>query len=112
MSESMLKQSEGSTLNEAIRLVGQGDSEAFADIYRTYAKLVHRICLRMLRDPAEARTLLKRYSNAVLIRFRRNKRFWMLLSNRRQDYTDPNCELHSRKFWAPSGTCFIFCVTN
>jgi len=114
----MLKQSEGSTLSEAIRLVGQGDSEAFAVIYRSYSKLVYRICLRMLRDPAEAEDatqdvfvllflkintfrgesafstwLYRLTTNAVLMRFRKNKRYWMLPGNRMQDYTDPNCAL-------------------
>jgi RNA polymerase sigma-70 factor (ECF subfamily) len=118
MSEFMLKQSEGSTLSEAIRLAGQGDSEAFAVIYRSYSKLVYRICLRMLRDAAEAEDatqdvfvllflkintfrgesafsswLYRLTTNAVLMRFRRNKRFWMLLGNRMQDYTDPNYAL-------------------
>ena len=106
----MLKQSEGSTLSEAIRLVGQGDSEAFAVIYRSYSKLVYRICLRMLRDPAEAEDatqdvfvllflkintfrgesafstwLYRLTTNAVLMRFRKNKRYWMLPGNRMQD---------------------------
>lgn len=42
------------SLSEAIRLVHQGDGEAFELIYRTYWGFVHRICLRMLRDPVEA----------------------------------------------------------
>lgn len=53
MSDSIVKQPEDSTLSKAIRFVGEGDSEIFAVIYRSYSKLVHRICLRMLRDPAE-----------------------------------------------------------
>src|SRR5438046_9237770 len=50
----MLKNPEGSALTETIRLAHRGDREAFSLIYRSYSELVHRICLRMLRDPAEA----------------------------------------------------------
>jgi RNA polymerase sigma-70 factor, ECF subfamily len=118
MSESMLKQSEGAILSEAIRLVREGDSEAFAVIYRSYSKFVHRICLRMLRDPTEAEDaaqdvfvllflkintfrgesafsswLYRLTTNVVLIRFRRNKRFWMPPRKRRQDSIEPTREM-------------------
>jgi len=53
-SESMLRKCEGPALNEAIRLVHQGDREAFALVYRSYSAFVHRVCLRMLRDPTDA----------------------------------------------------------
>jgi RNA polymerase sigma-70 factor (ECF subfamily) len=118
MSESMLKQSEAAILSETIRLVRQGDSEAFAVIYRSYSKFVRRICLRMLRDPMEAEDaaqdvfvllflkidtfrgesaftswLYRLTTNAVLMRFRRNKRFWMCPRKRRQDSIDPSREV-------------------
>ena len=108
----MLKQTEGAILSEAIRLVREGDSEAFAVIYRIYSKFVHRICLRMLRDRTEAEDaaqdvfvllflkintfrgesafsswLYRLTTNVVLMRFRRNKRFW------RHDSIDPNREI-------------------
>jgi RNA polymerase sigma-70 factor (ECF subfamily) len=118
MSESMIKQPEGAILSEAIRLVCQGDREAFAVIYRSYSKFVQRICLRMLRDPAEAEDaaqdvfvllflkintfrgesafsswLYRLTTNVVLMRFRKNKQFWMLPRKRRQDSIDPNREM-------------------
>lgn len=114
----MLKQSEVAILSEAIRLVRQGNNEAFAVIYRSYSKLVHRICLCMLRDPAEAEDaaqdvfvllflkintfrgesafsswLYRLTTNVVLMRFRRNKRFWMLPRKGRQDTIDPYREM-------------------
>ena len=50
----MLKEPKVSAPSEAIRSVHQVDTEAFAQIYRTYSAFVHGICLRMLRDHAEA----------------------------------------------------------
>src|SRR5436190_19549090 len=101
MSESMLKKPEGPVLSEAIQLAHQGDREAFALIYRSYSDLVHRICLRMLRDPAEAEDaaqdvffrvflkintfrgdsafsswLYRLTTNVALMRLRKNKRSW------------------------------------
>jgi RNA polymerase sigma-70 factor (ECF subfamily) len=118
MSESMLKQSEGAIVSEAIRLVSQGDSEAFGVIYRIYSKFVHRICFRMLRNAAEAEDaaqdvfvllflkintfrgesafsswLYRLTTNVVLMRFRKNKRFWMVQSKRGQDTIDPKREM-------------------
>jgi RNA polymerase sigma-70 factor, ECF subfamily len=54
MSESMPKEPKGPALDEVIRLVHQGDREAFGLIYRNYSELVYRVCFRMLRDPSEA----------------------------------------------------------
>jgi len=114
MSESMLKKPKGSALNEAIRLVHQGDREAFALIYRSYSELVRRVCLRMLRDPAEAedaaqdvfvRVFLKINTfrgesafsswlyrltmNVVLMRFRRDKYNYTSLGECTEDEGDP-----------------------
>ena len=114
----MLKQSEGAIVSQAIRLVREGDSEAFAVLYRSYSKFVHRICLRMLRDPTEAEDaaqdvfvllflkintfrgesafsswLYRLTTNVVLMHFRRNKRFWMLPRKRTQESIDPNREM-------------------
>ena len=47
------------SLSETIRLVHQGDAEAFGLIYRSYSGFVHRICLRMLRDPAKAEDVVQ-----------------------------------------------------
>jgi RNA polymerase sigma-70 factor (ECF subfamily) len=118
MSQSMVKKPEGSALNEAIRLVNQGDREAFTLIYRSYSELVHRICLRMLRDPAEAddaaqdvfvRVFLKintfrgesafsswlyrLTTNVVLMRFRRNKHSWISLNEGTEHDGDPSSEI-------------------
>src|SRR5881296_1638894 len=118
MSESMLKNPEGSALNETIRSAHRGDSEAFALIYRSYSELVHRICLRMLRDPAEAEDaaqdvfirvflkintfrgesafsswLYRLATNIVLMRFRRNKHRWIPLEECRGDDSDSCIEI-------------------
>jgi RNA polymerase sigma-70 factor (ECF subfamily) len=117
MSESMLKNPEGSVLSQAIRLVHQGDREGFAFIYRSYSELVHRICYRMLRDPAEAEDaaqdvflrvflkintfrgesafsswLYRLTTNVALMRLRKNKRSWTPLRERKPD-TDPCSEI-------------------
>jgi RNA polymerase sigma-70 factor (ECF subfamily) len=109
----MLNNSEGSALSEAIRLAHQGNREAFALIYESYSELVHRICLRMLRDPAEAedaaqdafiRVLLKintfrgdsafsswlyrLTTNVALMRIRRNKHNWAPLRMCTEDADD------------------------
>jgi len=106
----MLKKPEGSALSEAIRLVHIGDNEAFALIYRSYSGLVHRICLRMLRDPAEAEDavqdafvlvflkintfrgesafsswLYRLATNVALMRLRKNKRSWTPPRERKLD---------------------------
>jgi RNA polymerase sigma-70 factor (ECF subfamily) len=116
-SDSMLKKLEGSALREAIRLVHRGDREAFALIYRSYSELVHRICLRMLRDPAEAEDaaqdvfvrvflkintfrgesafsswLYRLTTNIALMRLRKKKRSWMPPRERKLD-TDSSSEI-------------------
>jgi hypothetical protein len=40
--------------DKAIRLLNLGDARAFELIDRSYCRSVHRICLRMLREPVEA----------------------------------------------------------
>lgn len=96
--------------DKAIRLFNQGDVQAFEFIYRSYCKFVHRICLRMLRDPVEAEDaaqdvfvcvfrkintfrgesafsswLYRLTTNSVLMRFRKNKPTWIPLEGRRED---------------------------
>jgi RNA polymerase sigma-70 factor (ECF subfamily) len=117
-SESTLKKCEGSALNEAIRLVHQGDREAFALVYRSYSQFVHRICFRMLRDPTEAEDaaqdvfvrlflkintfrgesafsswLYRLTTNVVLMRFRRNKFKCTSLGGFTEDDGDPIGEI-------------------
>jgi len=94
------------SVDKAIRLFNQGDAKAFEFIYRSYCEFVHRICLRMLRDPVEAEDaaqdvfvclfskistfrresafsswLYRLTTNSVLMRFRKNKhkRTWIPL---------------------------------
>jgi len=113
----MLKNPEGSALSETIRLAHRGDSEAFSLIYRSYSELVHRICLRMLRDPAEAEDaaqdvfirvflkintfrgesafsswLYRLATNVALMRLRKNKRSWTPPGERKLD-TDSFSEI-------------------
>ena len=98
--------------SRAIRLFNQGDKRAFEFIYRSYCEFVHRICLRMLRDPAEAEDaaqdvfvcvfckintfrgesafsswLYRLTTNSVLMRFRKNKRrsAWISLEEHGED---------------------------
>ena len=84
--------------DNAIRSFNQGDIQSFEFIYRSYCGFVHRICLRMLRDPIEAEDatqdvfvcvfrkintfrgesafsswLYRLTTNSVLMRFRKNK---------------------------------------
>ena len=100
--------------SKAIRLFNQGDKKAFEFIYRSYCEFVHRICLRMLRDPAEAEDaaqdvfvcvfrkintfrgesafsswLYRLTTNSVLMRFRKNKHknTWISLEENREDET-------------------------
>ena len=95
---------------KAIRLFNKGDASAFEFIYRSYCEFVHRICLRMLRDPVEAEDaaqdvfvcvfrkintfrgesafsswLYRLTTNSVLMRFRKNKHTWIPLEERRED---------------------------
>lgn len=98
MRESASKSAGCPSLNQAIRLVHQGDTKAFEYIYRSYCGLVYRICLRMLRNPVDAEDaaqdvfvrlfrkidtfrgesafsswLYRVATNTVLMRFRKNK---------------------------------------
>jgi len=111
----MLKKLEGSALCEAIQSINQGDREAFALIYQSYSELVRRVCLRMLRDPAEAEDaaqdvffrvflkintfrgesafsswLYRLTTNIVLMRFRRNKHHWTSLDECPEEGSDPS----------------------
>ena len=99
---------------KAIRLFNQGDIQAFEFIYRSYCGFVHRICLRMLRDPVEAEDaaqdvfvcvfrkmntfrgesafsswLYRLTTNSVLMRFRKNKHknAWISLDEHREGET-------------------------
>jgi RNA polymerase sigma-70 factor (ECF subfamily) len=116
-SETKIKKCEGAALNEAIRLVHQGDREAFAFVYRSYSQFVRRVCLRMLRDPAEVEDaaqdvflrvflkintfrgesafsswLYRLTTNVALMRLRKNKRFWTTSKERKLD-DDPSSEI-------------------
>jgi RNA polymerase sigma-70 factor (ECF subfamily) len=49
---------DGAPVNaDAVRLAQQGDSAAFERIYRIYSRRVYALCLRMVRDRAEAEDL-------------------------------------------------------
>jgi RNA polymerase sigma-70 factor (ECF subfamily) len=50
---------ESSPFSEAIRLAQQGDAAAFEIIYHQHCGRVYALCLRMLRDPAEAEDLVQ-----------------------------------------------------
>jgi len=114
----MIKKPRNSILNETIRLAHQGDNDAFADLYRSYSKFVYRRCLRMLRNPFDAEDasqdvfvlvflkihtfrgesafsswLYRLATNVVLMRFRRNKRYWTPLGSCRQYHTDSSGEI-------------------
>jgi RNA polymerase sigma-70 factor (ECF subfamily) len=47
------------SLSETILPIHRGNAEAFELIYRTYSGFVHGICLRMLRDPANAEDVVQ-----------------------------------------------------
>ncbi len=108
------------SVDKAIRLFNQGDAKAFEFIYRSYHEFVHRICLRMLRDPVEAEDaaqdvfacvfckintfrgesafsswLYRLATNIVLMRFRRNKHRWIPLEECRGDDSD-SCKMFGR----------------
>ena len=59
-------------LSETIRLAQLGDPSAFEIIYQKYASRVYALCLRMLRDPAEAEDLTQ---EAFLQLFRKLQTF-------------------------------------
>jgi RNA polymerase sigma-70 factor, ECF subfamily len=96
--------------DKAIRSFNEGDIQAFESIYRSYCEFVHRICLRMLRDPVEAEDaaqdvfvcvfrkintfrgqsafsswLYRLTANSVLMRFRKKKHTWIPLEERGDD---------------------------
>jgi RNA polymerase sigma-70 factor (ECF subfamily) len=98
--------------DKAIRSFNQGDIQSFEFIYRSYCEFVHRICLRMLRDPIEAEDatqdvfvcvfrkintfrgesafsswLYRLTTNSVLMRFRKNKHknAWISLDEHREE---------------------------
>lgn len=50
---------DNTSLRETIRFAQQGDPNAFEIIYQSHAARVFAICLRMLRDPADAEDLLQ-----------------------------------------------------
>jgi len=131
MSESMLKKPEGSVLSEAIQLAHQGDREAFALIYRSYSGLVYRVCLRMLRNPAEAEDaaqdvffrvflkintfrgdsafsswLYRLTTNVALMRLRKNKRSWTPPRERKLD-TDSSSEIDAPDLYVTDVFCRI-----
>ena len=114
----MLQKVENPALTEAIRLLHQGDGEAFSLIYRSYSELVRRVCLRMLRDSAEAEDaaqdvflrvflkintfrgesafsswLYRLTTNVVLMRFRKKKHNWALPTEYTSDDAEPNSEI-------------------
>ena len=96
--------------DKAIRLFNKGDIQAFESIYRSYCEFVHRICLRLLRDPVEAEDaaqdvfvcvfrkintfrgesafsswLYRLTTNSVLMRFRKKKHTRVPLEERSED---------------------------
>lgn len=106
---------------KAIRLFNQGDAKAFEFLYRSYCEFVHRICLRMLRDPAEAEDatqdvflclfhkintfrgeaafsswLYRLTTNVVLMRFRKNKHRCVPLEECREDDSDSSVAISAR----------------
>ena len=120
-----LKPTKGATFSlvKAIRLFNKGDANAFEFIYRSYSEFVHRICLRMLRDPAEAEDaaqdvfvcvfhkintfrgeaafsswLYRLTTNSVLMRFRKNKHTqkWIPLEERRDEDGGSCCEISAQ----------------
>jgi RNA polymerase sigma-70 factor, ECF subfamily len=52
--QTRLLRSRGPSSDEVIRLAQQGDAKAFAHIYRLHSPRVYALCLRLVRDPAEA----------------------------------------------------------
>jgi RNA polymerase sigma-70 factor, ECF subfamily len=58
MEQTKLQKSQGSSLNPAIRLAQRGgDAIAFEHIYRLHSRRVYSLCLRLVRDPAQAEDL-------------------------------------------------------
>lgn len=105
-------------LNTAIHSFNRGDAGAFDLIYRSCYDYVHRICLCMLRDPAEAEDavqdvfvcvfckihtfrgesafstwLYRLTKNSILMRFRKNKHPLLPLQEPREDEGYSQCEI-------------------
>src|SRR5215471_11857956 len=93
-----LKRRQAPSADKEVRLFIRDDTRAFDFVYRSYFEFVRNICLRMLRDPAEAEDaaqdvfvcvlcklntfrgeaafsswLYRLTTNSVLMRFRRNR---------------------------------------
>jgi RNA polymerase sigma-70 factor, ECF subfamily len=49
----------GLSLSETIRLAQQGDAGAFENLYQAHSRRVYALCLRMVRNPAEAEDLMQ-----------------------------------------------------
>jgi RNA polymerase sigma-70 factor, ECF subfamily len=106
------------SIDRTIRRCNRGDAKAFDLIYQSYSKLVHRICLRMLRDPVEAEDatqdvfvclfykiktfrgesafsswLYRVTTNSVLMRFRKNKQRWVPLEETEECNGGSYCEI-------------------
>jgi DNA-directed RNA polymerase specialized sigma24 family protein len=54
LEQSRLRNSQGLSLDHAIRLAQGGDAAAFESIYRRHSRRVYALCLRLARDPVEA----------------------------------------------------------
>lgn len=108
---------------KAIRSFNQGNIQSFEFIYRSYCEFVHRICLRMLRDPIEAEDatqdvfvcvfrkvstfrgesafsswLYRLTTNVVLMRFRKNKHknAWISLEEHGEKEAASSSEIGAR----------------
>jgi RNA polymerase sigma-70 factor, ECF subfamily len=57
MEQTRLRKSQGSSLNHAIRLAQRGDAIAFEHIDGLHSRRVYSLCLRLVRDPAQAEDL-------------------------------------------------------
>lgn len=110
-------------VGKAIRSFNRGNIQSFEFIYRNYGEFVHRICLRMLRDPIEAEDatqdvfvcvfrkintfrgesafsswLYRLTTNSVLMRFRKNKyrNAWISLEEHREEEAASCSEIGAR----------------
>jgi RNA polymerase sigma-70 factor, ECF subfamily len=63
---------DGASLRKTVHLAKHGDAAAFETLYQLYARRVYALCLRMLRDPSEAKDALQ---DAFLQLFRRVQTF-------------------------------------
>jgi len=104
--------------DKEVRLFIRDDTKAFDFVYRSYFEFVRNICLRMLRDPAEAEDaaqdvfvcvlcklntfrgeaafsswLYRLTTNSVLMRFRRNRYTCVPLEEPTEDDTASSTEL-------------------